>query len=305
MGNQVYANGNEIACKAASGKSIACTPDVCMTPPETPATPMGVPVPYPNTAMASDASDGSTSVSVSGQEIMLKNKSYFKTSSGNEAGSAAKKGVVTSVNKGKAYFIAWSMDVQVEGENVVRHLDMTTHNHGSVIFNGGTVSYLDAAAQGDIPEGCKNAEKAQQSAERSLPPRVKKKAKRVTAGGYFDGTGDTLMAASNISLTTILRGPKKYAGFEGGVTATDEESNVNCGGKAHEYRSDPYSPPSFDAEAKIIEGLFASCADSAGGTLYLKVAGLPVCCDCQKLIACAGESINVVICPPGEKDECS
>ena len=32
---------------------------------------------------------------------------------------------------GKVYFNAWSMDVKVEGENVVRHLDMTTHNHGS------------------------------------------------------------------------------------------------------------------------------------------------------------------------------
>ena len=36
-----------------------------------------------------------------------------------------------STTKGKAYFIAWSMDVKVESENVVRHLDMTTHNHGS------------------------------------------------------------------------------------------------------------------------------------------------------------------------------
>ena len=57
---------------------------------------------------------------------MLKNKSYFKKSTGDEAGCAAKKGVITSVNRGKVYFIAWSMDVKVEGENVVRHLDMTT-----------------------------------------------------------------------------------------------------------------------------------------------------------------------------------
>ena len=38
---------------------------------------------------------------------------------------------MTSVNRGKVYFIAWSMDVKAEGENVVRHLDMTTHNHAS------------------------------------------------------------------------------------------------------------------------------------------------------------------------------
>jgi hypothetical protein len=129
MSNQVYANMMEVSCKQGSGKSICAFPDVCMTPPQTPATPPGVPIPYPNTGMDGDASDGSSSVKISQQEIMLKNKSYFKTSTGDEAGCAPKKGVVTSTNKGKVYFNAWSMDVKVEGENVVRHLDVTTHNH--------------------------------------------------------------------------------------------------------------------------------------------------------------------------------
>ena len=142
MGNNVFANGNELACKAGDGKAIACMPDVCMTPPENPATPPGVPVPYPNTVMASDATSGSKKVKISGKEVMLKNKSYFKTSMGNEAGCAAKKGVVTSVNKGKAYFAAWSMDVKFEGENVVRHLDMTTHNHASTTLNAGTTESI-------------------------------------------------------------------------------------------------------------------------------------------------------------------
>jgi GHH signature containing HNH/Endo VII superfamily nuclease toxin 2/Domain of unknown function (DUF4150) len=75
--------------------------------------------------------------------VMLKNKSYFKTSYGDEAGCAAKKGVVTSVNRGKIYFIAWAMDVKVEGENVVRHLDMTTHNHASPASNTATWTYAD------------------------------------------------------------------------------------------------------------------------------------------------------------------
>jgi hypothetical protein len=79
--------------------------------------------------MASDTSDGSTSVKISGQEVMLKNKSCFKKSMGDEAGSAPKKGVVTSKNMGKVYFTMWSMDVKIEGENVVRMLDLTTHNH--------------------------------------------------------------------------------------------------------------------------------------------------------------------------------
>ena len=129
MSNQVYANNMEVSCKQGSGKSVCAFPDVCFTPPQTPATPPGVPIPYPNTGMDGDASDGSSTVKISQQEIMLKNKSYFKQSTGDEAGCAPKKGVVTSTNKGKVYFNAWSMDVKVEGENVVRHLDMTTHNH--------------------------------------------------------------------------------------------------------------------------------------------------------------------------------
>jgi hypothetical protein len=129
MTNQVYANAMEISCKQADGKTICAMPDVCMTPPQTPATPPGVPVPYPNTGMAGDCSDGSSTVKISGQEVMLKNKSYFKKSTGDEAGSAPMKGVITASNTGKVYFIAWSMDVKFEGENVVRHLDMTTGNH--------------------------------------------------------------------------------------------------------------------------------------------------------------------------------
>ena len=131
MGNDVFANGMEVSCKAADGKSIACFPDVCFTPPQTPATPPGVPIPYPNTAFAKDTTKGSRTVKISRKEVMLRNKSYFKTSTGDEAGCAPKKGVMTSKIKGKAYFIKWSMDVKFEGQNVVRHLDMTTHNHGS------------------------------------------------------------------------------------------------------------------------------------------------------------------------------
>jgi hypothetical protein len=87
MANDVFANGREVACKAADGKSICAFPDVCMTPPENPATPPGVPVPYPNTGFARDTTEGSRTVRISGKEVMLKNKSHFKTSTGDEAGA--------------------------------------------------------------------------------------------------------------------------------------------------------------------------------------------------------------------------
>lgn len=149
MGNNVFANGREISCKAADGKAIAAFPDVCFTPPQTPATPPGVPIPYPNTAFAKDTSKGSKTVKISNKETMLKNKSFFKTSTGDEAGSAPKKGIMTSKIKGKAYFTSWSMDVKFEGKNVVRHLDMTTHNHGSFPSNTTPWPYADSGAFGD------------------------------------------------------------------------------------------------------------------------------------------------------------
>ena len=146
MANDVFANGREVSCKAADGKSICAFPDVCFTPPENPATPPGVPIPYPNTGMASDATSGSKKVKITNKEVMLKNRSYFKKSVGDEAGCAAKKGVVTSTNRGKVYFTSWSMDVKAEGENVVRHLDLTTHNHMSPIPNTPPIVYADRMA---------------------------------------------------------------------------------------------------------------------------------------------------------------
>lgn len=154
MSNEVYANGMEVSCKAASGKTICAFPDVCFTPPLTPATPPGVPIPYPNTGMASDCTEGSSSVTISGQEVMLKNKSYFKRSTGDEAGSAPKKGVITSQIMGKVYFNSWSMDVKVEGENVVRHFDLTTHNHASLPGQTPPMPHVDNMTVGVLKIKC-------------------------------------------------------------------------------------------------------------------------------------------------------
>lgn len=142
MGNNVFANGREVSCKAANGKSIGAFPDVCLTPPAPPAGPL--PIPYPNTAVASDCSGGSKSVKIGGREAMLKNKSYFKKSTGDEAATKSQgMGVVTHQIRGKAYFASWSMDVQIEGNNAVRHLDLMTHNHGSDPPNSPPWTYAD------------------------------------------------------------------------------------------------------------------------------------------------------------------
>jgi len=143
--NNVFANGREIACKAGSGKTVAAFPDVCFTPPENPATPPGVPVPYPNNGYDSDTDNGSKNVCISGKEIMLKDQSNFKKSEADDAGNTAKKGMITSVIDGKVYFNSWSMDVKIESENVDRHFDLTTHNHASQI--GQTPPWPFAASQ--------------------------------------------------------------------------------------------------------------------------------------------------------------
>jgi len=171
MANEVYANGREIACKAGAGKTICAMPDVCFTPPENPATPPGVPVPYPNTGSASDTTEGSKNVMISGKEIMLKNNSYFKTSTGDEAGCAAKKGVITSKNTGKVYFQAWSMDVKFEGENVDRHLDLTTNNHASMPGDTPPWVFTDAQYWANIPKSChKNFETARKECSKGGGP---------------------------------------------------------------------------------------------------------------------------------------
>lgn len=127
----VFANKLEVSCKAQANKVIAAFPDVCMTPPEAPPTPPGVPIPYPNFGLDGDTDKGTGSVKIGGKTVNQKNKSYFTKTTGDEAGCAAKKGVVSSKNTGKAYSQAFSMNVKAEGKNLTRFSDIQTDNHGS------------------------------------------------------------------------------------------------------------------------------------------------------------------------------
>jgi len=133
----VFANGLEISGKAVNAQTIAAFPDVCFTPPENPATPPGVPIPYPSFGMASDTEQGTGTVKIGGKTVNIKNKSDLSRTSGTEAGCAAKKGDITSKNTGKKYFNSWSNDVKFEGEPVIRFSDLATHNHASPIGNTG------------------------------------------------------------------------------------------------------------------------------------------------------------------------
>lgn len=153
MTTGVYANGREIACRASAGQSIAQFPDVCLSPPTAPPTPAGAPLPYPNTAKASDCAGGSKQVEIRGQPVMLADHSYIRVSTGDEAGSAPGHNLITGVTRGRAYFASWSMNVKVEGQGVPRHLDLTTHAHASQPSGGGPWHYLSVHA---APTGSPN-----------------------------------------------------------------------------------------------------------------------------------------------------
>ncbi|MBU2980557.1 DUF4150 domain-containing protein [Lentibacter algarum] len=127
----VFANKLEVSCKKQANKILAAFPDVCMTPPECPATPPGVPVPYPNFGLDDDTDKGTSTVKIGGETVNQKNKSYFTKTTGDEAGAAAKKGVVSSKNTGKSYSQAFSMNVKAQGKNLTRFSDISTNNHGS------------------------------------------------------------------------------------------------------------------------------------------------------------------------------
>jgi len=132
----VFANGLEIACKAQANQVIAAFPYVCMTPPQTPATPPGVPVPYPTFGMDGDTDKGTSTVKIGGKTVTQKNKSYYTKCTGNEAGCAPKKNLITSVNKGKEYAHAWSGNVKMDAEPISRFADLSSNDHASPIAGG-------------------------------------------------------------------------------------------------------------------------------------------------------------------------
>jgi hypothetical protein len=229
MANQVFANGMEVSCKAADGKSVACFPDVCFTPPQTPATPPGVPIPYPNTGLAKDTTKGSRSVKISGKEVMLKNKSHFKTSYGDEPGCAPKKGVLTSKNKGKVYFQKWSMNVKVEGENVVRMMDLTTHNHGANPGNTPPWTYLDRVAMAQGLKEC-DGDRDRVKTDCGVDVNDKTEAKKKVACP----NNDAIKSAEKIRTQAKAAAEAQYG--EGKHKKSDAYNNANAS-VAKEYES--------------------------------------------------------------------
>jgi len=112
-------NGLTVVHKASDGIATSSGPDVCKTPPQP------LPVPYVNVALSSDLANGTVTVLVDGQSVAVKD-SEFSTSSGDEPGTLG--GITSGVNKGKAKFSNYSIDVTFEGRSVARLSDPMTMN---------------------------------------------------------------------------------------------------------------------------------------------------------------------------------
>jgi hypothetical protein len=280
MGATVFANGMSIACKAASGKSAAAMPDVCLSPPSPPAGPL--PIPYPNTAMAGDTDKGSKTVQIAGQEVMLKDKSVFKKSTGNEAATKSfGMGVVTHQIQGEASFIAWSMDVKFEGENVPRHLDLMGHNEACNPTDTPPWPYIDDMTLPASDPVCQDLARTRAATvNEELPPSMRPSPENPSTVAIGQTTSGLVAGASSISAKRVMRGGK-YSMYSKGIGRGDPSQVKTCGSSEPDFEyEDCGRPYEGHAEAKIIEDFFAA---GAVGTLVLSITQAP-CDECSRLI---------------------
>lgn len=266
MTKNVFANGREISCKKDDNKSICSMPDVCLSPPSPPAGP--IPIPYPNTAVASDTSDGSKTVKIGGEEVGLKNASNYKKSNGDEAATKSfGMGIVSHNIQGKLKHAAWSMDVKIEGANAIRHMDMVTQNH---MNNTNAVPGMDLAGmappQGDsdcvelengVREDAKSDTKSGDLAQGQVMTRAKVGDNTVKASTPMANIRGGKTAAGYLS-------PKPLVGLErdkGRITKGGVEPTIACSDKTYASKGSG-GGGSTHTEAKIIENAFASGASS-------------------------------------------
>lgn len=309
MGNEVFANSREISCKSGDGKSICEFPDVCLTPPPNVPSPFGpgVPVPYPNTAFSKDTSNGTRTVKIDKKEVMQKNKSYYKTSTGDEAGcaTAAKKGIITGKIKGKMYFISWSMDVKFEAQNIDRTGDMTTHNHGSNA-NGFTPTVdVEGVAPPAINADCQELANTNDNIREKLSESTTDK---TLVGPEGQGKGTTISSAkftSSDGATSILSAHNKQKANEklpehlvkGGKMEDRNSGKSQLCPEADFTHAKPCCQKSGHAEARILDEI-----GTKEGSLTLNIDWRPKtkppskmpCSACHKMI-CAAKKCNMEI----------
>jgi hypothetical protein len=316
----VYANGMEVSGKASPNKSIAAMPDTCLSPPSPPAGP--IPIPYPNTAMASDTADGSKTVKLGGEEAGLKNESKYKQSNGDEpATNSFGAGVVSHKITGAMKFAAWSMDVSIEGANATRFGDLTTHNHMNNTNGAATSSIAGLSTANPADVTCKELSQGNKDARNDMSSgKHGKDIKEVGDGNTTitharytnrNGVAGFMRACSRATV-------HKYDNsFNSGLTTEEKHAiakkdpNYKVKSKAkppcneHQYRRAFMHPHTSHTEARMLEDIFRNnpqgggrilmSIDWPGGQAAGKNRKSP-CDDCQKLICAVKDCIEIKIC---------
>lgn len=308
MGANVFANSMEISGKASDNKSIAAMPDVCMSPPSPPAGP--VPIPYPNTAMASDTADGTKTVTIGGKEAGMKNSSTYSKSNGDEPATQSFGANVGSHKiQGAMKFTAWSSDVKLEGANAIRMGDMTSHNHANPPGVAAiTASVAKVAPPG--PQSCKELQKKNEEARSSMNARRGKGTKGIRKIG-----------TSVTTITHAIFKPIKGAAvgmkacsriiskrFNPGTWASGKKakSMMICGEK-HNYPKTA-RPMSSHTESRIVSDIMSKFPQGkASGSLLLAInwnqSGGPSpdpCPNCKAMLCKAAECLDIKLCVNGK-----
>lgn len=306
--SNVFANFREISGKATNNKSIAALPDVCMSPPAPPAGP--VPLPYPNTAMASDCTGGSKTVKIGGKEVSLKNASTYSKSTGDEpATQSFGANIVTHKIQGPLRFAAWSSDVKFEGENVVRLGDLTTHNHINTQGAQAVTASVAGATAPPPPPSCDELEKENRKTRDSLSSDKRKTAQKLgndattITHAVFTPTGGAAMTMKACS--RALMGKFKAGFAKGGPKAGKEGLTASiC---SEPFKFEPAGRPlTSHTEARLIQDIMAMTGGAGGGSLTLAInwnkSATPnsPCTHCKRLLCHAAKCLDIKLCSDGE-----
>jgi hypothetical protein len=284
-----------------------------------------VPIPYPNTSKSDKTDQGTKTVKIGGDEVGQKNSSTYKESTGDEAATKSLgMGVVSHTIQGKLKFTAWSMDVNFEGKNIIRHMDMTTHNH---INQPNIAMTLNAAGVGvDVPKdlNCKELEAKRDEVEKRDLQRFGR-GRTLATGSYQDPAGDNILMKGVSHLKSMVKAGKR-AGFAVGKKwpyTKRKPRKAKKGKYAKAYKGcqekSKYDPQGMQhAEATMIEDILNAARQNGVamppgpvGSLTLSIKWKPSgtrlnrddpCPSCEDLVCQAKEcGLDIKICKDGKK----
>jgi hypothetical protein len=316
MSSTVFANGMGVSGKATDNKSIAAMPDVCLSPPSPPAGP--IPIPYPNTSMASDTTGGSRSVKINGKEAGLKNASTYSTSTGDEPATQSFGSNVGSHKiKGALKFSAWSFDVKFEAKNAIRLGDLTTHNHSNPPGVLPVTASVAPAFFEPSPDNCKEMAQNNKDVRNQMRHSRKKTVRQVGSGRttitharFSPAAGSSLSPMSLRACSRAIVMKFKGGGFlKGRRTAGIKGGTSTICGKPFKYSGG--RPKTSHTESRIIESILrmppGAASGAMRGTLTMAIdwnkkpdPSQDPCPDCHRLICAASACMEIKLCKKGK-----